>query len=72
MHEAVTGAVQERGGEPTAIITHWLAIAEYINDSGERGLMRLSSPGLTPWMRDGMWQHAVTMDVTQDEQEESE
>jgi hypothetical protein len=69
MHEAVSGAVRERGGEPTAIITHWVALAEYINDNGERGLMRLTSPGLTPWMRDGMWNHGAAMDAAMDEEE---
>lgn len=68
LYEAIKGAVRAQFAEER-LVTHYVVVAETVDDSADRSLAVLTSPAATPWMRTGMLAHAVEMVSTPDEEE---
>jgi hypothetical protein len=59
--EALHSAIQANGDPslPGALLSHWIIIAEWVDDEGEPWLSRRSSENMTTWLRRGMLHDAL-------------
>jgi hypothetical protein len=47
---------------PTAMVSGFALVVEWVEPDGERKLSRLYPPHMTPWHADGMWHAALYND----------
>lgn len=58
-----------------AVLSGWVVVLEYLDPEGEGGGMMLAtdnSEGMTPWLRSGMLNHALSIEGWDDKEEEGD